>query len=88
MRRLLGFAIIAGFSFTSFAAAQVVDQQSTKHSTDNPSKPDKDQETNQKKDPEQIRNRDRPRSKKSYWLSKEIALGKQLAQQVAEGERK
>jgi|GEM_PF-5450249 len=44
MRRLLGFAIIAGFSFSSFAAAQVADPQST--------------------------------------------LGKQLARQVAEGERK
>jgi hypothetical protein len=88
MRRLLGFAIIAGFSFSSFAAAQVADPQSTKQSTDNPSKQDKDQEKNQKKDPEQIRNRKLPEREKFYSLAKEIALGKQLARQVAEGERK
>ncbi|MCU1339830.1 MAG: peptidase Ste24p [Bryobacterales bacterium] len=78
MRRLLGLAIIIGFSFTSFAA-------DTK-STDQPTKPEVKKEDakkkNKKKDPDEIGNRDVAKGANFYSLEKEIALGKQLAQEV------
>jgi predicted Zn-dependent protease len=77
MRRLLGLAIIVGFSFTSFAA-------DTK-STDQPTKPEgkkEDKKKNKKKDPDEIGNRDVAKGANFYSLEKEIALGKQLAQEV------
>ena len=78
MRRLLGLAVIAGFSFTSFAADT--------HSTDQPTKVEKkkkeDKKKDKKKDPDEIGNRDVGRGPNFYSLEKEIALGKQLAQEV------
>jgi predicted Zn-dependent protease len=77
MRRYLGLAIIAGFSFTSFAA----DTKSTDQATDNQSKKE-EKKKNKKKDPDEIGNRDVARGPNFYSLEKEIALGKQLAQEV------
>ena len=81
MRRLLGLAIIAGFSFTSFAA---------RHQVHGPSPPinaprrqeEEDKKKDKKKDPDEIGNRDVARGPNFYSLEKEIALGKQLAQEV------
>src|SRR5690349_17682200 len=85
MRRYLGLAIIAGFSLTlsSFAA----DTKSTdKPSSDPATKTDKDKKDekkkNKKKDPDEIGNRDVAKGPNFYSLEKEIALGKQLAQEV------
>src|SRR5690349_23209865 len=85
MRRYLGLAIIAGFSLTlsSFAA----DTKSTdKPSSDPATKTDKDKKDekkkNKKKDPDEIGNRDVAKGPNFYSLQKEIALGKQLAQEV------
>ena len=83
MRRYLGLAIIAGFSFTSFAA----DTKSTDQPSSDPAtKTDKDKKDekkkNKKKDPDEIGNRDVARGPNFYSLEKEIALGKQLAQEV------
>jgi len=84
MRRLLGLAIIAGFSCASYAA----DTKSTDQATDASSKKqeqekDKDKKKkNKKKDPDEIGNRDVGKGANFYSLEKEIALGKQLAQDV------
>jgi len=85
MRRYLGLAIIAGFSFSSFAAdTKSTDQPSsdpaTKTDTDKDKKDEK--KKNKKKDPDEIGNRDVARGPNFYSLEKEIALGKQLAQEV------
>ncbi len=81
MRRLLGLAIIAGFatfSFNSFAA----DTRSTDQPTKVEKKKKKDKKKDPKKDPDEIGNRDVARGPNFYSLEKEIALGKQLAQEV------
>ena len=94
MRRYLGLAIIAGFSLTtssfrSFAADTKGTDQPT--STDPATQTDKDKKDEKKKDknnkkkekdPDEIGNRDVARGPNFYSLEKEIALGKQLAQQV------
>src|SRR5579862_5495587 len=93
MRRYLGLAIIAGFSLTTssfpgFAAdTKSTDQPSNDPTTqtdkDKDKKKDKDEKKkNKKKDPDEIGNRDVARGPNFYSLEKEIALGKQLAQQV------
>jgi predicted Zn-dependent protease len=82
MRRLLGLATIVGFSlvtssFPSFAADA--------KSTDQPTQTDhkkKEKKKNKKKDPDEIGNRDVDKGPNFYSLEKEIALGKQLAQDV------
>src|ERR1041385_7785903 len=79
MRRLLGLAVIVIFSlapFSGFAA-------DTK-STDQPNNQSKKEEKkkNKKKDPDEIGNRDVAQAANFYSLEKEIALGKQLAQEV------
>jgi len=81
MRRYLGLAIVAGFSFTGFAA----DTKSTDPSKDQPTKSEgkkEDKKKNKKKDPDEIGNRDVAKGPNFYSLEKEIALGKQLAQEV------
>jgi predicted Zn-dependent protease len=89
MRRYLGLAIIAGFSFTSFAA----DTKSTDQPSSDPNvqaqkdkakkdKKDEKKKKNKNKDPDEIGNRDVSRGPNFYSLEKEIALGKQLAQDV------
>lgn len=81
MRRYLGLAIIAGFSFPGFAA----DTKSTDPSKDQPTKTEgkkDDKKKNKKKDPDEIGNRDVAKGPNFYSLEKEIALGKQLAQEV------
>jgi predicted Zn-dependent protease len=85
MRRLLGLATIVGFSlitssFPSFAADTKGTDQATPDSTQ---KPDKDKKKKDKnKDPDEIGNREVDRGPNFYSLEKEIALGKQLAQEV------
>lgn len=80
MRRLLGLAVIVTFflaPFSGFAA-------DTK-STDQPTKPEakkEEKKKNKKKDPDEIGNRDVAKGANFYSLEKEIALGKQLAQEV------
>jgi predicted Zn-dependent protease len=78
MRRLLGLAIIAGFSFTSFAA----DTKTADKPSDTDSKKTDKKAKNKKKDPDEIGNRDVAKGPNFYSLEKEIALGKQLAQEV------
>jgi len=83
MRRLLGLATIVGFSlitssFPSFAA----DIKSTDQPTQNDKKPQKEKKKDKKKDPDEIGNREVDRGPNFYSLEKEIALGKQLAQEV------
>jgi len=88
MRRFLGLAIIAGFSLTvSTFSAFAADTKSTDQpSSDATTKTDKDKKDdkkkNKKKDPDEIGNRDVARGPNFYSLEKEIALGKQLAQEV------
>jgi len=88
MRRFLGLAIIAGFSLTvSTFSAFVADTKSTDQPSSDPTtKTDKDKKDdkkkNKKKDPDEIGNRDVARGPNFYSLEKEIALGKQLAQEV------
>jgi beta-barrel assembly-enhancing protease len=92
MRRYLGLAIIAGFtlttsSFRSFAAdTKGTDQPSNDPTTQTDKDKDKDKKDekkkNKKKDPDEIGNRDVARGPNFYSLEKEIALGKQLAQEV------
>jgi len=93
MRRYLGLAIFAGFSlaissFTAFAAdTKSTDQPSSDPTakTDKDKKDDKKKDKNNKKkekDPDEIGNRDVARGPNFYSLEKEIALGKQLAQEV------
>ena len=80
MRGLLGLAVIATFSlapFSSFAA----DTSSTDTPSKNETKKD-DKKKNKKKDPDEIGNRDVAKGPNFYSLEKEIALGKQLAQEV------
>ena len=80
MRRLLGLAIIAGFSLTfpSFGA----DTKSTEQPSDSENKKTDKKKKNKKKDPDEIGNRDVSKGPNFYSLEKEIALGKQLAQEV------
>src|ERR1022692_4737674 len=92
MRRYLGLAIIAGFSLTTssfpgFAAdTKGTDQPSNDPTTQTDKDKDKDKKDekkkNKKKDPDEIGNRDVARGPNFYSLEKEIALGKQLAQEV------
>jgi beta-barrel assembly-enhancing protease len=85
MRRLLGLAIVAGFSFlTSSVTSFAADTKSTDQpSKDDVKKSDKDKKKkDKKKDPDEIGNRDVAKGANFYSLEKEIALGKQLAQQV------
>ena len=77
MRSLLGLALLAGFAFTSYAA----DTKSTDQATDKSKKEEK-KSKNKKKDPDEIGNRDVAKGPNFYSLEKEIALGKQLAQEV------
>jgi len=81
MRRALGLAVIVGFSLTSSFRAFAADTKST----DQPTKPEvkkEDKKKNKKKDPDEIGNRDVAKGANFYSLEKEIALGKQLAQEV------
>ena len=86
MRRLLGLAIVAGFSLASFSStSHAADTKSTDPSKDQPvtNEPKKDEKhKNKKKDPDEIGNRDVAKGANFYSLEKEIALGKQLAQEV------
>ena len=92
MRRYLGLAIIAGFSLTTFslpgfaADTKSTDTPSTDPTTQTVKDKDKDKEKkknkDKKKDPDEIGNRDVARGPNFYPLDKEIALGKQLAQDV------
>jgi beta-barrel assembly-enhancing protease len=85
MRRLLGLATIVGFSlFTSSFASFAADTKSTDQPTkDDGKKPAKDKKKkDKKKDPDEIGNRDVDKGPNFYSLEKEIALGKQLAQDV------
>ena len=83
MRRLLGLAVVTVFSlapFSAFAAdTKSTDQPSTATKAD--SKKD-EKKKNKKKDPDEIGNRDVAKGANFYSLEKEIALGKQLAQEV------
>ena len=84
MRRLLGLATIVSFSLIS---ASVTGFAADIKSTDQPSKDDakksdKEKKKDKKKDPDEIGNRDVAKGANFYSLEKEIALGKQLAQQV------
>ena len=78
MRRLLGLAIIAGFAVVSYAA----DTKSTDQPSKDSSKKEDKKKKNKKKDPDEIGNRDVAKGANFYSLEKEIALGKQLAQDV------
>src|ERR1022692_4758790 len=78
MFRQPALAIIAGLSLTSFAA----DIKSTDQPTDDQSKKEEKKKKDKKKDPDEIGNRDVSRGPNFYSLEKEIALGKQMAQQV------
>jgi predicted Zn-dependent protease len=85
MRRLLGLAVIAGFSLiTSLVPSSAADTKSTDQpSKSEEKKPEKDKKKrDKKKDPDEIGNRDVAKGANFYSLEKEIALGKQLAQQV------
>jgi beta-barrel assembly-enhancing protease len=88
MRRLLGLATIVGFSlftsaFTSFAAdTKSTDQPSSDPTTKVAKDKKDDKKKDKKKDPDEIGNRDVARGPNFYSLEKEIALGKQLAQEV------
>jgi len=85
MRRLLGLTVIAGFSFiTSSFPGFAADTKSTDQPSKNDEKkPEKDKKKkDKKKDPDEIGNRDVAKGANFYSLEKEIALGKQLAQQV------
>ncbi len=78
MRRLLGLVIIAGFSCVSYAA----DTKSTDQPAKDTSKKEDKKKKDKKKDPDEIGNRDVAKGANFYSLEKEIALGKQLAQDV------
>jgi len=80
MRRLLGLAIIAGFAITSYAADTKSTDQPSKDSSKKEEKKKKSKD--KKKDPDEIGNRDVAKGANFYSLEKEIALGKQLAQDV------
>jgi predicted Zn-dependent protease len=82
MRRLLGLAIFAGLCFPSFSAdTKTTDQPSSDTTTKVDTKKD-EKKKNKKKDPDEIGNRDVAKGANFYSLEKEIALGKQLAQEV------
>jgi len=78
MFRHLPLAIIAGLSLTSFAT----DIKPTDQPTDDQSTKEEKKKKDKKKDPDEIGNRDVSRGPNFYSLEKEIALGKQMAQQV------
>jgi predicted Zn-dependent protease len=87
MRRLLGLATIVGFSLVTSSTSFAADTKTTDQpSSDSTAKVDKDKKDdkkkNKKKDPDEIGNRDVARGPNFYSLEKEIALGKQLAQEV------
>jgi predicted Zn-dependent protease len=91
MRRLQGLAIIVGFSLTSSLTSFAADTKSTDQpststatTTDQPTdtQSKKEKKKDKKKDPDEIGNRDVAKGANFYSLEKEIALGKQLAQQV------
>jgi predicted Zn-dependent protease len=81
MRRLLGLAIIVGFSLTSSVISFAADTKSTDQPTKTEPKKE-EKKKNKKKDPDEIGNRDVAKGANFYSLEKEIALGKQLAQEV------
>jgi predicted Zn-dependent protease len=82
MRRLLGLAIFAGLCFPGFSAdTKTTDQPSSDTTTKVDAKKD-EKKKNKKKDPDEIGNRDVAKGANFYSLEKEIALGKQLAQEV------
>jgi predicted Zn-dependent protease len=82
MRRLLGLAIFAGLCFPTFSAdTKSTDQPSSDTTTKVDTKKD-EKKKNKKKDPDEIGNRDVAKGANFYSLEKEIALGKQLAQEV------
>ena len=83
MRRLLGLATIVGFSLVSSSVQSfAADTKSTDQATPD-KKQDKDKKKkDKKKDPDEIGNREVDRGPNFYSLEKEIALGKQLAQEV------
>jgi len=82
MRRLLGLAIFAGLCFPTFAAdTKSTDQPSSDPNAKVDTKKD-DKKKNKKKDPDEIGNRDVAKGANFYSIEKEIALGKQLAQEV------
>ena len=81
MRRWLGLAIIVGFSLTSSFTSFAADTKSTDKPTKTESKKD-EKKKDKRKDPDEIGNRDVAKGPNFYSLEKEIALGKQLAQEV------
>jgi len=82
MRRLLGLAIFAGLCVPTFAAdTKSTDQPSSDPNAKVDTKKD-DKKKNKKKDPDEIGNRDVAKGANFYSIEKEIALGKQLAQEV------
>jgi predicted Zn-dependent protease len=82
MRRLLGLAIFAGLCFPSFSAdTKSTDQPSSDPNAKVDTKKDEKKKA-KKKDPDEIGNRDVAKGANFYSLEKEIALGKQLAQEV------
>src|SRR5580704_2936273 len=91
MRRLQGLAIIVGFSLTSSLTSFAADTKSTDQpststatTTDQPTDTEskKEKKKDKKKYPDEIGNGDVAKGSNFYSLEKEIALGKQLAQQV------
>ncbi len=80
MRRLLGLAIIAGFSL--LPALPRTPSPRTSQPPKARSKKERKKKKNKKKDPDEIGNRDVAKGPNFYSLEKEIALGKQLAQDV------
>src|SRR5579862_2111875 len=85
MRRLLGLLIVCAFSLTVFAADTKTSTDPTDPAAADPAQPDATKNTkkiDKKKDPDQIGNRDVGKGVNFYTIDKEIALGKQLAQEV------
>ena len=85
MRRLLGLLIVCAFSLTVFAADTKTSTDPTDPAAADPAQPDATKKTkkiDKKKDPDQIGNRDVGKGVNFYTIDKEIALGKQLAQEV------
>jgi predicted Zn-dependent protease len=82
MFRLRALAIMAGLSLPSFTVTGfAADINPTDPATDNQSKKE-EKKKNKKKDPDEIGNRDVSKGANFYSLEKEIALGKQMAQEV------
>ncbi|HEY2844748.1 MAG TPA: M48 family metalloprotease, partial [Bryobacteraceae bacterium] len=86
MRRLLGLAVVSAFTLAPYAGyAADTKSSDTPNATDQTTtdtKKDEKKNKNKKKDPDEIGNRDVSKGANFYSLEKEIALGKQLAQEV------